>query len=222
MIELGIVFTLGLVSGMHCLQMCGPIVMTYGIAVPRGHALRAHLSYNAGRIATYMLLGAIAGALGGGLGVLGRMANLATGARIVSGAAMIVAGILMIGFVPSKGLVSIQKYGITARFSRSIGKFLLAPGSKFRLGLILGFLPCGLVYAAVLKAMETAGPLSGAFTMLAYGLGTGIALLAVGMASSLAGVRLTGNWTTRFAAASIMIAGIVLLYRGLAAPHCHG
>ena len=65
-------------------------------------------------------------------------------------------------------------------------------------------------------------PLSGAFTMLAYGLGTGIALLAVGMASSLAGVRLTGNWTTRFAAASIMIAGIVLLYRGLAAPHCHG
>jgi sulfite exporter TauE/SafE len=222
MLELGIIFTLGLVSGMHCLQMCGPIVMTYGIAVPRGNAFKAHLSYNAGRVLTYMLLGALAGALGSGLGTLGRMANLATGARIVSGVAMIVAGILMIGFVPSKGLVSIQKHGVTARFSKAIGKLLLSPGSKFRLGLILGFLPCGLVYAALLKAMETAGPISGAFTMLAYGLGTSIALLAVGMASSLAGARLAGNWTTRLAAVSILIAGSVLLYRGLAAPHCHG
>jgi uncharacterized protein len=125
-LEFSVVFTLGLVSGLHCLQMCGPIVLTYSMSVPKGGALRAHLSYNAGRIATYMALGTMAGALGAGFGVLGRMAGLATGARIVSGAAMIVAGILMIGLLPANGLVNIQRRGITARFSRTIGRLLMA------------------------------------------------------------------------------------------------
>jgi sulfite exporter TauE/SafE len=62
---------------------------------------------------------------------------------------------------------------------------------------------------------------TGAFTMLAFGLGTAVALFAVGMASSMAGSRL-GRWSNRVAAASIMVAGGVLLWRGLAAPHCHG
>jgi hypothetical protein len=220
-LEFGVVFTLGLVSGMHCLQMCGPIVLTYSLAVPKGGAWRAHTAYNSGRILTYMFLGALAGAAGGGLGVLGRMAGLATGARIVSGAAMIVAGILMIGLGPAKGLVNIQRKGIGARFSRAAGRLLLSARSKFRLGLVMGFLPCGLIYAALLKAMESAGPVPGALTMLAFGLGTAVALLAVGMASSFAGARL-GRWSTQVAAASIMVAGGVLLWRGLAAPHCHG
>ena len=221
-IEFSVVFGFGLVGGMHCLQMCGPIVLAYGMA-SKGHAVRAHLSYNAGRILTYMFLGALAGAAGGGLGLLGRMAGLASGARVVSGAAMIVAGALMIGFVPSNGLVNIRRHGITARFSKGIGRLMLAPRGKFGLGLMLGFLPCGLVYAALLKAMESAGALSGAITMLAFGSGTAVALLAVGAAGSFAGLRL-GKWSNRVAAVSVMVAGAVLVYRGLTAagPPCHG
>lgn len=215
------VFGFGLISGMHCLQMCGPIVLAYGVA-SRGHVLRAHLSYNAGRILTYMLLGAVAGTAGRALGMLGKMAGLASGARILSGAAMIVAGVLMIGFIPSNGLVNIKKYGITARFSRSIGKMILAPRGKFGLGLALGFLPCGLVYAALLKAMESTGAVSGAMTMLAFGLGTAMALLAVGAVGSFAGLRM-GVWSNRIAGVSVIIAGFVLIWRGLAAaPICHG
>ena len=98
-LEFGVVLSLGLASGLHCVQMCGPIVLTYSLSTPKGGALRAHFLYNSGRILTYALLGALAGAAGGGIGMLGRMAGLASGARIVSGAAMIVAGVLMIGLV---------------------------------------------------------------------------------------------------------------------------
>ena len=63
---------------------------------------------------------------------------------------MIVAGILMVGLVPSNGLINIQNRGITKR----IGRRLLAPKGKFTLGLTLGFLPCGLIYAALLKAVD--------------------------------------------------------------------
>ncbi len=220
-LEFGVVFSFGMASGLHCLQMCGPIVVTYSMSVQRPGAWRVHLSYNAGRVFVYVVLGALAGAAGGGIGMLGRMAGLASGARILAGAAMIVAAVLMIGLVPSNGLVKIRKHGITSRFSQNIGRFLLAPGSKFRLGLMLGFLPCGLIYAALLKAMESAGAASGALTMLAFGMGTSVALLGVGMASSLAGGRLGGRWSNRVAAVSIAIAGVVLLWRGLAAPHCH-
>jgi len=221
LVEFWLVFLLGLVSGLHCLQMCGPLVLAYSLTVPKHRAWRAHLSYNAGRILTYASLGAVAGAAGSGIGALGRMAGLASGARIVSGGAMIAAGVLMIGFLPANGLVSIQGSGFSARFSRTAGRLLLASRNKFTLGLVLGLLPCGLVYAALLKAMESAGAISGAVTMLAFGLGTAIALLAAGLASSLAGARLK-RWSNRVAAASITAAGAVLLWRGLAAPHCHG
>jgi uncharacterized protein len=223
-LEFGVIFSAGLATGLHCVQMCGPIVLTYGVSVPKGSAWRAHLSYNAGRITTYMLLGALAGAAGGALGLAGRLAGLASGARIVAGVAMIVAGIVMIGFGPSSaGLVSIGKTGITARLTRPIARLLTAPGGKFRLGLLLGFLPCGMLYAALLKAVDAAGALAGAITMLAFGLGTGMALVAVGMGSSFAGARLRGAWSNRIAAVSIAAAGAFLLWRGImGGGHHHG
>ena len=217
--EFTLIFGFGLVSGLHCLQMCGAIVLAYSMGT--GRSMRAHLTYNAGRILTYMVLGTAAGAAGGGLGLLGRLAGFASGARIFSGAAMIVAGAFMIGFVPSNGLVQIQKRGVTARFLKAIGRMLLAPGDKFGLGLTLGFLPCGLIYAALLKAMESASAAAGALTMLAFGLGTAVALLAIGVAGSFAGLRF-GRWSNRLAAISVMIAGAVLVWRGLGAPRCHG
>ncbi|SPE30003.1 conserved membrane hypothetical protein [Candidatus Sulfopaludibacter sp. SbA3] len=152
--------------------------------------------------------------------MLGRMAGLAAGARIVSGAAMIVAGILMVPSLPGTGLVKIGR----PRFSQAIGRWIVAPraGGKFTLGLMLGFLPCGLIYAALLKAMESGSAVAGGVTMLAFGLGTAGALLAMGVASSLAGTRL-GPWSNRMAAISVMLFGAILLWRGIAArPICHG
>jgi sulfite exporter TauE/SafE len=124
---------------------------------------------------------------------------------------MIVAGVLMLGILPSSGLIAIRKPG---RFTRVAARFLRTP---FLGGLALGFLPCGLIYAALLKAMDAATAASGALTMLAFGLGTAMALGALGFASTFA-----RPWVNRLAPYTIMLAGALLLYRGLAAPHCHG
>jgi sulfite exporter TauE/SafE len=217
-LELGLVFLLGLVSSMHCVQMCGPIVLAFTLPLNRSDALRANFQYNGGRILTYAVLGALAGAVGGGIGMLGRLAGLASGARVFAGTSMIVAGILTIGLLPSNGLVTIQKRGITSRFSKLVGRRLLAPQGKFTLGLTLGFLPCGLIYAALLKAVDSGSALAGAGTMLAFGSGTAVALLTLGAASSF--VRLP-RWSNRLAAVSILLAGALLVWRGLTVPVCH-
>lgn len=222
-LELTLVFGFGLAGSLHCLGMCGPIVLSYSVAL-RGPRLAAHAAYNAGRILTYMLLGAVAGTAGRGLGLLGRLAGLASGARIFAGSAMILAGVLMIGLVPSNALVHIRQRGIPRRFSQFLGPLILGPRTrnKFVLGLMLGFLPCGLIYAALLKALEAGGAWAGALTMLAFGLGTAGALAGIGVVSSLAGPRL-GRWSNRVAAVAVMLFGAILLWRGLTAkPVCHG
>ena len=219
-VEFSVVFALGLASSLHCLGMCGPIVLSYGVAL-RGPKLAAHAAYNAGRILTYMLLGALAGTAGRGIGLLGQLAGLASGARIFAGAAMIFAGVLMIGLIPSNSLVQIGKLRPPTQI---LSPLLLGSRArhKFFLGLMLGFLPCGLIYAALLKALDSGGAVAGALTMLAFGLGTAGALFAVGLASSFAGARF-GRWSNRVAAVSVMIFGAILLWRGLAGkPVCHG
>lgn len=199
-VELGFALTLGLVSGLHCLQMCGPIALAVGPGRPA-------LLYNAGRVLTYTFLGALAGTLGKALMFLGGPAT------VISGAAMIVAGLALLA--PSKSLITIRPRG---RFARLSGGLLRARRNKFLLGIVLGFLPCGLVYAALLKAIHAAGPAAGALTMLAYGLGTSAALFGIGYAGAFG-----GRWMQRIAPFGIMIAGAVLVWRGLsAAPHCHG
>jgi hypothetical protein len=87
---------------------------------------------------------------------------------------------------------------------------------------MLGFLPCGLIYAALLKSVETARPVAGALTMVAFGMGTAVTLFGMGLASSVAGLRM-GGWGNRVAGASILAAGAILVWRGFTAgPVCHG
>jgi sulfite exporter TauE/SafE len=223
LVEISLVFALGLAASLHCVQMCGPIVISYSVFLKRDMML-AHLSYNAGRVITYSALGALAGAAGSGIGMLGKLAGLASAARLLAGGAMVVTGILMLRVLPRKVLVQVERRGVMALFSRSIGRLLVSSRAlgKFGLGLMLGFLPCGLIYGALLKAVETARPLAGALTMAAFGMGTAVALLAMGMASSFAGLRM-GAWGNRLAGASILAAGAILVWRGFAAgPVCHG
>jgi sulfite exporter TauE/SafE len=228
-LEFSLVFGLGLAASLHCLQMCGPIVISYSVSLARFGAFRrevvlAHLCYNAGRTVTYATLGAVAGAAGSGIGMLGKLAGLAAAARLLSGAAMIVTGVLMLRVVPRKALIQVRSHGVMVLFSRSIGRLLVSSRAlgKFGLGLMLGFLPCGLIYGALLKAVETARPLAGALTMVAFAMGTGVALFGMGLASSMAGFRMAA-WGNRIAAASLLTAGVVLVWRGwVAGPVCHG
>jgi len=228
-LEFSLVFALGLLSSLHCLQMCGPIVISYSVSLARYGVFKremvlAHLCYNGGRIVTYAALGAVAGAAGSGIGMLGKLAGLASGARLLAGAVMMVTGILMLRVLPSKLLVQVERRGARALFSRFMGRLLVSSRAlgKFGLGLMLGFLPCGLIYAALLKSVETARPVAGALTMVAFGMGTAVTLFGMGLASSVAGLRM-GGWGNRVAGASILAAGAILVWRGFTAgPVCHG
>jgi sulfite exporter TauE/SafE len=226
--DLGVAAALGAVSSVHCAQMCGPIVLAYSMASKgaRYGGAASHLFYNAGRIATYCLLGALAGTVGHAMGLMGRLAGMEQAAAIASGSLMVLAGLLMSGLAPRKALVQLERSGLPSLFSRTVGKLIVsgAAGSKFALGALMGFLPCGLLYAGLLKAASTADAVAGAASMAAFGAGTSGTLLAIGLLSSAVGFRL-GRWSNTAAAAGVMAVGAVLVWRGLMAPapgmSCH-
>jgi len=222
-----LVLAFGFVSSLHCVQMCGPIVLTYSVAANTGAARRSllglHLAYNSGRTLTYMLLGAIAGLLGGTMGWVGRLAGVENVAAIVAGIALVVAGLALFGF--GTGIKGWRGFALPTRFLRPVGKLISSPSAaaKFAMGLLMGFLPCGLVYAALMKAMGAATPLGGALTLLAFGMGTSVALIAVGLGSS-AATRKLARWGTTVSAVTVIAMGAILIARGAmagSAMHCH-
>ena len=223
--DLSLVLAFGFVSSIHCVQMCGPIVLSYSVAANavqgRRSFLGLHLAYNAGRSVTYMLLGIIAGFAGGAMGWVGQLAGFQNVAAIVAGTAMVLTGIAMFGFAP--GFRDWRGFALPARFLRPAGKLIASPQptAKFALGLMMGFLPCGLIYAALMKAIGTASSLEGALTMLAFALGTSVALVVVGLGSSAATVKLA-RWGTTISAITVLIMGLVLIGRGaFAGPMNH-
>lgn len=222
--EFSVIFGLGLVSSLHCVQMCGPLVVSYSLALGQRGAsqlILAHLSYNLGRVATYALLGAVAGLTGHTLGLVGHLAGAENIVAIVAGALMIAAGLLMLDLLPHKFLQRFDPLRYTARFLRPLGSRISSPtvGSKFVLGLMLGFLPCGLIYAALLNAMSTGTMIAGAMTMMAFGLGTVSALMAIGIFSSAFSLKLArlnaSGWGSRVTAISVASLGVILVWRGV-------
>ncbi|MGB9234845.1 MAG: sulfite exporter TauE/SafE family protein [Terriglobales bacterium] len=235
-IEIWVVFTLGLVSSLHCVQMCGPIVLSYSVALDQTKTglartsstlLFGHLAYNAGRILTYSALGAAAGLAGKTVGLIGRLAGVSSALAIVGGVLMLIAGLVMFGAFPAVQTFGGSFFRITSGFLRPLSRLIASAsvGSRFMLGLAFGLLPCGLIYAALLRALATGSALWGAATMAAFGAGTTSALLAVGIFS--AAIRSQFNrWGTQLAAVSIMAMGALLVVRGtmpgfLAGAHAH-
>ncbi|HXJ88394.1 MAG TPA: sulfite exporter TauE/SafE family protein [Candidatus Binatia bacterium] len=219
-IDFGIMFVLGLVSSLHCVQMCGPIVLAYSVALESAQSpaipslLQNHIAYHTGRILTYSALGALAGVVGAMLGVVGRLAGFGQILAVVAGGLMILVGLSLFGLIPAS-IIQSKLFRVPSSIFRSIGKLLSTPGLKnrFALGLALGFLPCGLIYAALLKATASGSALGGALAMLAFGLGTSGALLVLGLFSSAIRIRLN-RWGRQLAAVGVTMMGILLVWRG--------
>lgn len=177
---------LGITSNFHCLGMCGPIAMA--IPVNRKSTwttLSGILQYNAGRILTYALLGAVVGSIGITVETLGFL-------QWVS----IIAGIFMIIFAWRKWFSRIfsghfPTFGIQGFVSKSLGN-VLAMQTPFKLtllGMINGLLPCGMVYIGLMNALLAGNPLSSAYAMIAFGVGTIPAMFVVGFAAN----RISGS-----------------------------
>jgi hypothetical protein len=220
----GLFLAAGLSVGFgHCIGMCGPIVVSLSLHREGRPVLAAHLLYNLGRISTYAVLGAIMGFSGSFTGIAARMAGIQQGVLIFAGLIIIAMGILMGGGFRGCGMFQDEapSSGFIAGTFRKLAR---APGSAgyLPLGLVLGLLPCGPVYTALIAAarsgMEARSPWSGAAAgmglMIAFGAGTLPALLLVGR---LAGMR----WLTRrrliyrLGAFTMILMGGLFIYRAL-------
>lgn len=180
---LGAVFLTGLLGGVHCAGMCGGIVAAFaGRAEQRRWLL--HLSYNSGRIASYAVAGAAAGTVGSLGLLLDGLLPVQIALYVVANLMLILLGLYLAGV--SHLATRLERLG--ARLWRSLqplgARWLPGdtPSRAFGLGLLWGWLPCGLVYGVLLTALLAGDALNGAAVMLAFGLGTLPNLLLAGLA----------------------------------------
>jgi hypothetical protein len=181
----------GLLSTLHCIGMCGGIVGALSFSLPQaerrrgGRLLAFTLAYNAGRVLTY----ALAGALFGGLGALALAAGetLWMTRLLRAGAALVTIGIglYIIGWFPR--FAAVERIGEPLwRLIEPLGRRLLPVRTlprAFLFGAVWGWLPCGLVYAMLISAPARAGALDGAVYMALFGLGTLPAMAGAGLLS---------------------------------------
>ena len=219
---LGAAATLGLAGSVHCLGMCGGIAAAAGTrlgdgsgpgAIPRG------VAFNAGRVASYAALGALDGAVAGAL--LGQfpLRPFAVSLRLLAALLMLAMGLSLLS---GRDLLSLERLGgrVWRRLRPLAGRVLGLPGAlRFAaLGMLWGFLPCGLVYSALALAAVAGSATGGAAAMLAFGVGTLPSMLAVTLAGTAVTRRFAGTRTRR-AAGALMVAFAAWTALGLMAPH---
>ena len=184
-IDLISAFVVGLLGGVHCVGMCGGIVGALSLGLPSQRQLPILLGYNLGRISSYTLAGALMGALGF---YFSGLLPVQTAQRVLLGLAgvfMVLLGLYLGGWWNLLSRIE-RMGGVLWRRIEPLGRGLLpvrSPGQAVALGLLWGWLPCGLVYSALVWTVASGGPVQGGLLMLAFGLGTLPNLLLMGVAA---------------------------------------
>jgi hypothetical protein len=176
-------FLLGLASGVHCVGMCGGFVAAFAgrrvIPIRNGdsHPFPRLALFNAGRITSYCVAGAIAGALGG---VLASLAGAQQALYVVANVLLIAIGLQLAG--AARLLAPLEALGAPLWRQIAPAAARAMNGGAFVAGLFWGWLPCGLVYGALAAAAFAGSAPEGALAMAAYGLGTLPWLMGAGLA----------------------------------------
>jgi sulfite exporter TauE/SafE len=179
-------FLVGLLGSGHCLGMCGPVAIALAPASAAARAwqrIQRALMYNAGRVVTYTVVGGVAGGLGGGLTRLAPLMRVQVWVALASAILLAAFGLASVGWLRlprsmhSVDATRLPGYARALRRVASSG----GAGAMFGLGLMLGLLPCGFSMSAFSRALGAHGALHGAVLVLAFGLGTFPAMLAVGV-----------------------------------------
>jgi sulfite exporter TauE/SafE len=200
-------------SLVHCAGMCGPFVLSQVVSDATGGRVTSYgewqrlagaalIPYHLGRLTTYTALGAMAGAATA-------LFAARTGFAWLSGSLLVLAAVLMI--LQAVGLA----LGATSPLAGAVARLAAplsaasTPAARYALGLVLGLLPCGLLYGALAAAGASASAPGGALAMLAFAVGTMPALVAVGWLGLVIRRRLSGviSWL----AAPLLLANAVLL-----------
>ncbi|HIP68923.1 MAG TPA: sulfite exporter TauE/SafE family protein [Chromatiales bacterium] len=217
-------FVVGILGGVHCMGMCGGIVgaLTLGVSKSTQDWQRRmfgfQLAYNAGRIISYSIAGALAGLLGllafdlSGVNAAQRILQL------VAGLFMIALGLYLAGWW--RGLVKLEQMGgVLWRRIEPLGKGLIPVRSfpqAFLLGLVWGWLPCGLVYSVLIWSLASGGMTQGALLMLGFGLGTLPNLLLMGVFATQLSHLLQKSWVHYLAGGLVILLGFYQIWLAVA------
>jgi sulfite exporter TauE/SafE len=173
-------FLVGLLGGTHCVGMCGGIVGALSMGGPA--RLPVHLAYNFGRILSYAMAGAIVGALGSLSLALSGQLPIRLVLYVLANLMLIALGFYLMGVTRALAFTERIGQNLWRRIQPLTRRFVPArtPMQAFPLGLLWGWLPCGLVYSALATALTSGSAERGALQMLAFGLGTLPNLLLAG------------------------------------------
>jgi len=217
---LAAVLASAVVGSLHCAAMCGPLAGIAGTSDPGAPRWRPHLAYGGGRLAAYLVLGVIAGAVGAAVDLAGNLASVGRVAMIVAGVAMLAWGGwsltralgLRRGGPGGAGDARPMLYAIRRR----------RPALRAALvGMLTAALPCGWLYAFVIVAAGTGSPAMGAAVMATFWLGTTPALLGAGLTLRTLARRLGPRLPVITASLQIVVGAVALAVRAPMLDHHH-
>jgi sulfite exporter TauE/SafE len=207
LLTLGAAALSGLLGGAHCAAMCGGIATGFSTLAGRGGWWRA-VQPNLGRVLGYVLAGAIVGGIGHGLLDLARVDWLARAMRAAVGLVLVVAALRLLGLGRALGFGTAPGARLWAWLRPLQRRVLLASDGapkRIALGMLWGWMPCGLSTTLLAAAWLQADAANGALTMAAFGLGTLPLMVPLTWSGARLGQRLhRGGW--RLAMASIVLA----------------
>lgn len=208
-----IAFNLGLFSTLHCLGMCGGIVTALSLGIPQNKIIsRAGivLSYNLGRILSYTIAGALAGAVGSGITKTLMPVSGHLVLQYLAAVVLVLIGLQLAGWLPS--IKQVESLGFMLwRYLQPLAKHFLPVTNSYRglmAGAIWGWLPCALVYSVLLWSLGSGGAPAGSLLMFSFGLGTLPGMFVAGMAGTSLRRQFEKKNTRRIAGAIIILFGI--------------
>lgn len=205
-------FIFGLISSFHCIGMCGPIAMM--LPVDRNNQAKKVtqiITYHLGRLFAYSTIGFIFGMLGKGFLLAGMQQKMS----IFIGIAMI-----LIILIPEK---VVANYNFSKPIFKVISKIKTTLGSQFKnksykslftIGLLNGFLPCGMVYVALFGAIAMQSPVLGILYMVLFGLGTVPMMSSIVYLNSFLTITIRNKIQKAIPYVAVFL-GVVFILRGL-------
>jgi len=214
----------GLLGSGHCIGMCGGLVAALSLSeTGKQGGVVFQLLYNVGRILTYSCIGWLVGWLGSAFAYANTLAGLTRGLLIGSDLFVIVLGLGSAGIFSflNYNVMQLEFPGPVQKITRQVVKLKKLPPalSALPLGLIMGFLPCGFLYAMIIAAGQSANAANGALMMFSFGLGTLPALFLFGSAAQWLTARMR-SLMLRWAGIVVALMGAYNLYRHLVLAQC--
>ena len=209
----GLLFVVGLLTGFHCISMCGGFVVSYttkGVKAGKP-AHKLHLSYGIGKTLSYTIIGAVFGLIGSLIAFTPTMRGVA---GILAGLFLLIFGLKMLNIIPALRKFQLKTPNFINKFTNKESKKYV--NSPLAIGLLNGLMiACGPLQAIYIMAAGTGSALEGAKLLFIFALGTLPVMLGFGYITSYISRKST-NKILKASAVIVIILGLIMVNRGLA------